>query len=306
MKLLEFVQEGVFDEVKAKPTTKLRLKDITQTKVRGLSDEEYVEYEAFFLPRRDRIWRSMKEIREKIRQVPIDFPTDFAKREGKNGFVLDPHSGYEDRWIRAGSEAERLLDHLEGEDKVYSVQFRKLTDAGNIFRVETRRRETLRKREGRTKAAGDWPAFVKQHSENKQGSIPPKIARTSGLKPSLANPYFGRKGRPLEKQYAGHPAHYPYWSNDWKRRIMAIDELLTRNGKKGLEIMYAGTFDNGGNRFNFMIIGAGGNFLWRKYDPSPGAGQNHVYLNGKKMKTSDLEHMMTGSSNHVDNMIQSL
>ncbi len=305
MKLLEFVQEGVFDKVKAEPT-RLRLKDVTQTSLRALSDAAFEEYLEYFRPRRDRIWTSMNEIRDKIRFVPKEFPNDFTKVKGGKGFVIDPHSEYEDRYIRIGSEGERSLDRLAGEDKIYSQKYEEYLKISGILLDEKRYRETERKREGRKKAEGDWPTYQQKHPENTPSTIPPKIARTSGIKPSLANPYFGRKHCALKRQYAGHPAHYPNWSNDWKRRIMAMDKLLTKNGKQGLEMMYAGTFENEGNRFNFMIIGASGNFLWRKYDPSPGAGQNHVYLNGKKMKTSDLEHMMTGTGKFADDVIKTL
>jgi len=183
-----------------------------------------------------------------------------------------------------------------------------------MFQKENKRREQLKKKESRTQAADDWPTYEQQHAKNTPANIPQKVSRAAGLKPSLANPYHGRSGCQMDKQYAGHPAHYPYWSNDWKRRILAMEELLDRNGKQGFEMMYACTFVNSGNRFNFMIIGAGGNFLWRKYDPCPAAGQNDVYLNGKKMKTSSLERMMSKTPNpgmlkqtgDVDQLIQTL
>lgn len=241
MKLIEFVQEGVFDKVKAKPSVKMRLKDLTQSNVQRLSDEEFHEQLEHFAPRRDRIWRSVSEINKKIREVR-KFSNDFTNTKGKKGFARDPHSGFKDRWVRVGSEGERLVDKLEGESEVYSQKYGEYSKIGVILVSEKRRRDTLRKKEGRKQAAGNWPDFQEKHPENTPSTIPPKIARTSGLKPSLANPYFGRKGCALEKQYAGHPAHYPYWSNDWKRRIIAVDELLTRNGKQGLELMYAGTF----------------------------------------------------------------
>ena len=67
--------------------------------------------------------------------------------------------------------------------------------------------------------------------------------------------------------------------------------MLKRNNKGGLEMMYASTHNNGGPRFNFVITGANGNLTWRKYDPSPGAGANWIFLNGKKMNTSQLFNM---------------
>jgi len=297
------LQESIFDKVKAEPAIKMRLKDLTANNVKVLSDEALREYKDYLHPRRNRIWKSMNELDKKKRKLKEMYPNDFAKRKTQ-GFVKPRTDEYESIWVRAGSEAERLMVQLESDYEVYSERYNLYAKLGQVFSDETRRRENQRKREGRKQAAGDWPTYQDQNPENRQGAIPPKVSRAAGLKPSLANPYFGRKGCPLEKQYAGHPAHYPYWSNDWKRRIMAMDEFLTKNGKQGLEMMYAGTFFNSGNRFNFMIIGAGGNFLWRKYDPSPGAGQNHVYLAGQKMKTTTLESWISTDPNQAADKIK--
>lgn len=302
---MEFVQEGVFDKVKAEPTNKMRLKDLTASNVMVLSNEALQEYIQHWQPRRNRIWKSVTEIEKKIKEVKKTFSADFAK-QNQAGFVRDKYNEFGSTWVRAGSEAERLMDNLEGDYEVYSEKYNMYTKLSKIFSDEKRRRENKKKTEGRVQAVDDWPTYQQEHPQNRQGAIPPKVARAAGLKPSLANPYFGRKGHLLEKQYAGHPAHYPWWSRDWKRRIMAMDKFLTENGKQGLEIMYAGTFYNSGNRFNFMIIGAGGNFLWRKYDPSPGAGQNHVYLAGKKEKTSTLESWMSTDTKKADSKIKSL
>ena len=305
---MKFVQEGVFDKVKAEPTGKMPLKDLTASNIQSLSSDEVNEYIDYWRPRRNRIWKTMNELDKKKRQVKDTYSADFASSP-KRGFTKDKYNQYGSTWIRAGSDAERLMDQIEGDYEVYSEKYDMYSDLGAIFGKEQKRRENLQKKEGRNRASTDWPAYQQEHPENRQGSIPPKIARAAGLKPSLANPYFGRKGKALEKQYAGHPAHYPYWSNDWKRRIMAMDEFL-KNGNQELEMMYAGTFYNSGNRFNFMIVGAGGNFLWRKYDPSPGAGQNHVYLNGKKMKTTTLESWIAtnpeGRIEHAEDKIKSI
>ena len=79
--------------------------------------------------------------------------------------------------------------------------------------------------------------------------------------------------------------------------------MLKRNGKGGLEMMYASTHQNGGGRFNFIITGANGKLTWRKYDPSPGAGQNWIILAGKKMNTSSL---LGGLPHKQDALIQTL
>lgn len=308
MKLLEFVQEGVFDKVKAKPAVKMRLKDLTVGNVRVLSDEAFREYQEYWLPRRDRIWKSMNEIRAKTEKIRNIYSNDFTKTAGRKGFVQDPHNEYGSTWVRSGSEGERLIDQLEGEYTLYNEKYEMYSNLSIIFRKEQKHREQVKKKEGRVQAADDWPTYQEQHPTNTPSTIPPKVSRAAGLKPSLANPYFGRSGCKMDKdkQYAGHPAHYPYWSNDWKRRVMAFEELLIRNGKQGFEMMYASTFFNSGNRFNFMIIGAGGNFLWRKYDPCPAAGQNDIFLNGKKGKASTLESMNSQNPTVADVLIQQL
>ncbi len=123
----------------------------------------------------------------------------------------------------------------------------------------------------------------------------PKVAAPSPIptkipvknKRPIQNPYVNVHAT---NQYAGNVFHYPDWSAYWKNQIVQISDILKRNGKGGLELMYASTH-SGGARFNFVITGANGNLTWRKYDPAPGAGQNWIFLNGKKLNTSSLLNM---------------
>ncbi len=38
---------------------------------------------------------------------------------------------------------------------------------------------------------------------------------------------------------------------------------------------------------NFAAIGGGGKFIWRKYDPAPGSGQNWVIMGKTVINTSN-------------------
>lgn len=130
--------------------------------------------------------------------------------------------------------------------------------------------------------------------------IPNKIPVAGAKRRPINNPYVTVGAA---KQYAGHVAHYPHWSRYWKDQITTVEGILKRNGKGGLEMMYASTHQHGGGRFNFVITGANGKLTWRKYDPSPGAGQNWIFLDGKKMNTSSL---LSANQKQQDQMVQAL
>jgi len=130
--------------------------------------------------------------------------------------------------------------------------------------------------------------------------MPTKLPVAGARRRPIDNPYNTPNAK---KKYAGHVAHYPHWSDYWKDQIMQVEDMLKRNGKGGLTTMYASTHDNGGGRFNFVITGANGNLTWRKYDPSPGAGQNWVILDGEKMNMSSL---LSANKDKQDKMIQKL
>lgn len=109
-----------------------------------------------------------------------------------------------------------------------------------------------------------------------EAQIPQKVDSGKG---KFENPYFQS---PPGNRFAGHPDHYS-WSSQMQKIYYTIKDALARNGLAPMDVMYAGK-RNGGSEF--AVIGAGGSLVWRKYDPSPGAGQNWLYINGKQMHTS--------------------
>lgn len=107
-------------------------------------------------------------------------------------------------------------------------------------------------------------------------NIPAKI---STGKSSFTNPYHAGNN----SKYAGHPDGYALSSP-----MLAIYEdlkrVFNRNGVPGFSVCYAARIDK---HINFAFVGVGGKFIWRKYDVGGGSGQNWIYLDGNKMKTSD-------------------
>lgn len=117
----------------------------------------------------------------------------------------------------------------------------------------------------------------------KQKDIPKTIRTKPGsptVKGGFSNPYYSG----TELKYAGPPGGY-----DWKYQAENFFALRKALNELGFNIdqLYVGIWENRGNRINMAAVGAGGRFVWRKYDPSPGAGQNWVYIDGSKMNTSD-------------------
>lgn len=140
------------------------------------------------------------------------------------------------------------------------------------------------KKSQRGSASDSFDQYAKKVPKLSPPSIMPTKIPVKNKRP-INNPWVTANAT---KQYAGNVFHYPDWSPYWKDQIMQVEDMLNRNNKGGLGMMYASTHDNSGARFNFVITGANGNLTWRKYDPSPGAGQNWIFLNGQKMNTSRL------------------
>ena len=169
----------------------------------------------------------------------------------------------------------------------------------NKIQNAERKAVSAKKKAGVDVSVKAFAAFAKTAPQIPAPSpIPSKVRSSSGS--TVANPYVHAGAA---KQYAGHVAHYPHWSGYWKDQIVQVVDMLKRNGKGGLEMMYAGTHQQGGGRFNFIITGANGKLTWRKYDPSPGAGQNWIILAGKKMNTSKL---LSADQATQDKLIQTL
>lgn len=107
-------------------------------------------------------------------------------------------------------------------------------------------------------------------------NVPTKI---STGKSSFTNPYHAGDN----SQYAGHPDGYPL-SSPMLAIYDELKKIFDRNGVPGFSVCYASRI----RKFiNFAFVGMNNKFIWRKYDVGGGSGQNWIYLDGNKMKTSD-------------------
>lgn len=111
----------------------------------------------------------------------------------------------------------------------------------------------------------------------------PKQILTNPTNPRSAveNPYWTNTAK--GGAYAGHPTGYS-WSTPIQKLYANIITALKRNGLD-LPVAYVGR-PNGVN-INFLMLSGHKKFVWRKYDMGGGSGQNWVFLNGEKWKTSD-------------------
>lgn len=125
--------------------------------------------------------------------------------------------------------------------------------------------------------AGNAPAAPGQFSV---GQIP--VVIPNGRK-GIDNPFFKHVG-PAAGRYAGHPSGYTF-SAPMRRMYLAFEIMLKRHGQT-LDKLYVGRVQ--GAYINFVATSSNGKFVWYKYDMGGGSGQNHVFLNGTKMKSSEL------------------
>lgn len=90
--------------------------------------------------------------------------------------------------------------------------------------------------------------------------------------------------------YAGSPEQYPDLTGSQVKLLGQIQAILKAAGIPPLTILYGGRLSKQYAGINFVAMNANQTFAWRKYDPSPGAGQNWVYFPGKEsgsLKTSE-------------------
>jgi hypothetical protein len=86
--------------------------------------------------------------------------------------------------------------------------------------------------------------------------------------------------------YVGTPEGYPDLTTTQVALLKDINAGLSAYGLGPMALLIGGRKSKAYNGINFVAVGAGGRMAWRKYDPSPGAGQNWVYLpNIGQMKT---------------------
>lgn len=113
-------------------------------------------------------------------------------------------------------------------------------------------------------------------------SIPALVPTKPGAK-GVQNPYVLNDAA-QGPGYAGAPSRYKF-TTQMQRLYNEIESALRRNGKT-LATIYVGRPYTGYSAINFIATTTDSKFVWRKYDPGPGAGQNFVFLNGHKMNTS--------------------
>jgi hypothetical protein len=250
----------------------------------------------------NRIWRDGKKRVEHISSkypkvvelYAYKVPDGFNRRELVGPVGTNKYQSKDEFYVRAGSDAEKEVAKLLQHYNQYA-RIRRETEITPAFEKERKRREKVAKREANEVAGGQFKEWEQTSPKISEVAMPDKLPKHSSAKPSLRNPAAYPDATEI---YTGHPAHYPNWSPDWRRRILAMEDALIRNGKKGLQLMYAARLGSGSRKqsrgfFNFFIIGADGDFVWRKYQTSGANGMNWLLMqhlkNGGKMAATDFE-----------------
>lgn len=156
--------------------------------------------------------------------------------------------------------------------------------------VKTKQRRALVAKVKQERPADD-DVLIKQDPES---SVPERLSTTG--KGGFTNPYFAGESQ----RYAGDPEYYPF-TDQMLVIYHQLKEILKKYGVAPFTKAYGSTHSlKNGSRTtfhrNFAIVGGNGKFIWRKYDPSPGAGQNWVIVGKHKYKTTDFLSPMYGQS----------
>ena len=88
--------------------------------------------------------------------------------------------------------------------------------------------------------------------------------------------------------YAGPPEQYPDLTTSQVKLFNEIQGILKRTGILPLTLLYGGRRSKSYPGINFVAVNADKTFAWRKYDPSPGSGQNWIYIAGVRQKGGGL------------------
>jgi hypothetical protein len=119
--------------------------------------------------------------------------------------------------------------------------------------------------------------------------LPEKISTGTGRIKNPVHIYRGEEGCTV---FEGSVNNF-----DWKRQLHnfeKLQEVLKRN-KEELIVIAAANFPILRWRYpgshvmktSFIAVSGSGKCIWYKYEgSSPGDGQNHIYINGKRMKLS--------------------
>jgi hypothetical protein len=303
MKLLKSLSEGLFDEPKRKiDKTNLdhiarlperqraaTFKELSNAQFRKLSKKQQLRFEQYN-DKWEKVWEAFQKLEDRY---PDDTFMGYNWTQRKRGFEEYEFRGTRDHisativFARKNSAAEKQVKKMIRNHNQYD-RLRRIAALYDVFDKEEKRRARTLRRESNLAADTPFEEWAKSTKKSRKRKIPRLLPVHSSKPARNENPaaYPGAK-----EKYVGHPAHFPRWKGDWKRRLLSINDMLTRNGKSGLQMMYSSRMGGGSKYFNFFIIGADGDFVWRKYQTSPQNGQNWVYINGKKMNTSILDDM---------------
>jgi hypothetical protein len=313
MKLHEILQEGVFDSIgverRADDLSSLYKMEDRELAAyfKTLSEEEFQDLRAKQSQRyaqMNRIWRDsttrVERIKEKypndVELYAYEVPDGFNRRELTGPTGTTGHNSERVFYVRAGSDAEKEVTKLLQHHNQYA-RIRRESTLTPAFEKELKRRKKAARREANAAAGGQFEEWEQTSPKISEVPMPDKLSKHSSKKPSLNNPATYAHATEV---YTGHPAHYPNWTADWKRRVLAVEDALIRNGKKGLQLMYASRIGRGQKKqprgyINFFIIGADGDFVWRKYQTSGANGGNWLYMDHLKdagrMQVTDFERM---------------
>lgn len=140
-------------------------------------------------------------------------------------------------------------------------------------------------RDSRQKQAKqDFPTYANNTPKHsvRPADVPTEIHIPGEKKQKFTSPYYVSG---VTHQYVGSPAHYTEWTTPMKTILMALVKTLKQLNKPPLLEMVAGRYNGGA--INFAVYNPSKTLIWRKYDTGGGTGQNWMYINGNKIKTSD-------------------
>lgn len=190
----------------------------------------------------------------------------------------------------SGQIDSTVLDPADvAEVKRAAARFNKHEQSMSALMRQIKKVEKLITAENNAKsAAANGPA---NSTQLPVGQIPTVIP--NGMK-GIDNPFFRHSG-PATGRYAGHPSGYKF-SSQMTTMYNTFNAMLKRHGQS-LDKLYVGKVNG---CINFVATSTNGKFVWYKYDVGGGSGQNHVILNGNKLKSSGL---MALSAVQQDNLL---
>lgn len=179
-------------------------------------------------------------------------------------------------------EAERAAS-------IYKQRAQRLTDQFKALEKYLRHAGSNEQRLKRTIRAN----LIKQASTDRENfspevatqiplnQIPQKLSTTG--KGGFTNPYFiGTSGK-----YAGDPRGFNF-TPQMLILYSKLQNILKKHNVAPINVIYGSVLVRSSTQHrNFAAIGGDGKFIWRKYDPAPGAGMNWVIMGKTKINTSD-------------------